>query len=842
MKKTLFCTLALSALSAPLHAQSGDTLRVNSEVDSFAIAENLYTQCRGTSDPTDRAAGMRSTAELFADFARRFPNSKNRQKAIYYQALCLAEAGDQSAANVCLGTLANSTHGEYAAAAAYKLATQAYERQMWDKALGYYRITARESRRDDLRHDALYRSGNVQLQLGHRKEAEETFRSLQVIKNVKPVLRQSAIFAIAQMKVEDEDDAAAYANFRSILDMPNLDQEIAGKATLQAARLASRLGHNDESQELYARLTRMPGMQKYAGEAQMERILALYKEEKFDEVVKLAARHSGALEDPVKEARRDVIVGQSYIEVKEYERAMEWFAAAEKAQPKTAVAADAGYRRIICAQQVPGVNFFHLTEKYLGTYAVAGSATAGLPCVDLVRLMYADRLLLFDAPAAARQFDALNLDQIPEVLRADTLYKKAWSASQSDNYDPIPTLDSFIATYPQHTRMPDALTLRGSSNLKLNKVSEALVDFDRVIKEFPKADATAVCYQKAAQACAGTDPKRMAAYYEGLISYYGEKVKEGGHGKPAAIAEAHYNIGCALYDTDPAAAVPHFREARTMNAEQYANLVDLRLVQCYFKMKDTENLRQCLQTLKQSNPSTYNGLPPAILRWCGWSCFQSQKYLDANTFLTDALAREPKEKYQAVDGKTYERPKVEPIVWKTLAKSRLELGSYRRGLEAAQFYVSMETQPYRKAEGMCDEAMLLIFLHRTEEAKKVCEEAIELGIDGPIKSALFLAMGDACYSEGEYAEAAKYYGRTANVVSDKDLKPLALYKITCALLKCGREGEAQPYSEALRTEFPGWNPSKRVDDIMKRAPQPSAPAPQQAGPQDGAEATEAQPA
>lgn len=825
MKKALLCTLACAALAAPLHAQYGDSLSVHAQEDSFAIAEQLYMQARNVADPTDKTQAMRRAAELFADFIQRYPSSSLRQKAMYYQALCLADAGDLAASNAKLGVLANTTRGEYAAAAAYKLATQAYSRMMWDKALGFYRIAVRETQRQELRHDALYRCGNVQLQMGRRKDAEETFRSLQVLKGVKPLLRQSAVFAVAQMKVEDGNDAAAYAQFRNLLNMTELDAEIAGKATLQAARLAARLGKNDESQQLYSKLVGMPGMAKYASEAQMERILALFKQHKYTEVVALAESAHAPLEDAAKEARRDVIVGQSCLETKAYAKAVDWFAAAEKAQPQTALAADAGYRRIICAQQVQGTNFFHIAEKYLGTYAVAGSPTADLPCVDLVRLMYADRLMLFDAAAAARQFDALNMDQLPESLRADTEYKKAWTAAQSDNYDPLPTLEHFIATYPKDARVPDALALRGAHYAKTHRLAKALADFDRVIAEFPQSEACAACYQKAAQACATEDPKRMVKYYEGLINYYAELVKRGGHGKPAAIAEAHYNIACALYDTDPAKAVPHFQEARTMNAEQYASLVDLRLVQCFFKMKDTENLRQALKGLKEANPSTYGGLPPAILRWCGWACFQARNYPDAHTFLTDALLREPKEKYTAADGKQYERAKVEPIVWKTLAKTRLELRQYQAGLEAAQFYVSMETQPYRKAEGMGDEAQLLVALGRTAEAKKVCEEAIALGIDGPIKSSLFLTMGDAYYSEGEYAEAAKYYGRTANVVSDKELKPLALYKISCALLKCGREGEAKPYGDSLKEEFPDWVAPAAASMLMERAPQPSKPAP-----------------
>ena len=134
----------------------------------------------------------------------------------------------------------------------------------------------------------------------------------------------------------------------------------------------------------------------------------------------------------------------------------------------------------------------------------------------------------------------------------------------------------------------------------------------------------------------------------------------------------------------------------------------------------------------------------------------------------------------------------------------------------------MEKQPYRQAEGMRDQALLLIGLNRGAEARKLCETAIAMGIDGPIKSTLFIALGDAYYIDREYSEAAKYYGRTANVVSDKELKPLALYKIICALKRCGKEGEASQYEQALRTEFPNWQPDVNLQTFMDAQPAPKA--------------------
>ncbi|MBP3498512.1 MAG: tetratricopeptide repeat protein [Akkermansia sp.] len=828
MKKQFSTMLALGVSLVPAFAQQPESadapLVANAESDGYAIAEQLYSQARATTDAAARSQAMSQAARLFGNYAAKFPKSPNREKAIYLQAICQAESGDAAASNSTLGTLANNHKGEYAAAAAYKLANQATERQMWQKAIGFYHITVRETQRAELRNDALYRLGRAQLQSGKRKEAESTFRTLQVMQGIDPLILQTSLLSMAQMKTEDGKDAEAYSLFKNILSMKTLDERVRGTATLQAARLAARLGKNDESQQLYNRLTGMKGMEKYAGEAQMENILSLYKAGKYAEVVRRASTQPRSLDDPAKEARRAIIVGQSAMEIKQYEAAALWFEMAERSQPGTPLAADAGYRRMICIQQVRGANFFQQAEKYLSTYAVPGSATVALPCVDLVRLMYADKLMTADIAASARQFDALNFENLPEAVRPDAMYKKAWTAAQGNAYDPLPTLTQYIDSFPADHRMPEALTLRGTFLGKQNKINEALADYDRVIRDYPDSDSVAVCWQRAAKLCAGRDADKMVHYYQGFIRQCAELTKQGQQIKPGALAEAHYNVAGVLAEKDPAAAVPHFQEARTMYPEQYASLVDLRLVQCFFKMKDAENLKSALEVLERSNSASYNALPPAILRWCGWTRFQSHDYLSANKYLSDALPREPREKYTAADGSEQERPKVEPIVWKTLAKARLELQLYARGLEAAEHYVSMEKQPYRLAEGMRDQAMLLIGSNRGADARKVCETAIALGIDGPIKSSLFITLGDAYYLDHEYGEAAKYYGRTANVVSDKELKPLALYKIVCALKKCGKDGEAVQYEQALKNEFPQWSPASHVilklDDPNFGAPQP----------------------
>ena len=801
--------LLLLMLAAPhLSAQQADRpLAANPRQDAMAIAEQLYAQARAQAgDPAQKRDIYLRAADLFSQYTRKFPKAEDKDKALYLQAVCLEEAGDPASANETLGALANTMHGEYAAAAAYKLGTQAADRSLWDKAAGYFRLVVRESKRPQLLHDSLYRLGRAQLQQGKKKDAETSFRRLCDMQGVQPSIAQAGLLALAQVKIDNHEDETAFALFTRLLAMPGLDKSIHGVATLQAARLAARLGKDREAQALYEQVAQMDNMAQYTAEAQLDAIVRLYKKKDYEGILKQVSQSYHPLNDPEKEARRALIVGQVYMDMERYEDATGWFEMAEKQQPGSQIGADAAYRRIVCAQHLRDANVVSLAQKFLSVYAIPGSATERLALCDWVRFTYADRVMTVDVEEAARQFDAIRIDQLPAAMRADAEYKKAWTAAQGHTYDPIPTLNHYVATYKDDRRLPEVYTLRGAVFAKQGKIGEALRDFDHVIAQYPESEVIPICLQKAAQASTG-DTQRMIRYYEGLIACRGKV-------KPAAIAEAHFCIAHALYDTQPQDAIPHFKEARTINPEHYASRVDQGLVQCYFKLKDAENLQKALEELEKANPASYNALPPGILRWCGWMNYQKKNYREADKLLTDALAREPKESYTAADGSRKERPQVEPLVWKCLARTRLELRKYESGYEAAQHYLSMETQPYRRAEGMRDMAQLLLGLSRVAEARALCEEALAMGIDGPIKSSLFIALGDTYYAEKSYDEAAKYYGRVANVVSDPELKPLSTYKLTCALTKCGKNVEAKQYRDALKAEFPGWEPSMEVRLFM----------------------------
>ena len=106
---------------------------------------------------------------------------------------------------------------------------------------------------------------------------------------------------------------------------------------------------------------------------------------------------------------------------------------------------------------------------------------------------------------------------------------------------------------------------------------------------------------------------------------------------------------------------------------------------------------------------------------------------------------------------------------------------------------------------MLDKASILLGLGKYADARKTAEDALALGVEGPLMASLKIVLGDISYAEKKFDEAAKHYGVTAELfVNDAELKPKALFKAAEALDKAGRKSEASQYRARLQKEFPDW--------------------------------------
>lgn len=154
---------------------------------------------------------------------------------------------------------------------------------------------------------------------------------------------------------------------------------------------------------------------------------------------------------------------------------------------------------------------------------------------------------------------------------------------------------------------------------------------------------------------------------------------------------------------------------------------------------------------------------------------------------------------------------VKKVIWRNLAKVRLALKKYDRALVASNNFLKVEDQPYRRADGMLDKASILLGLGKYAEARKTAEEALALGVEGPLMASLKIVLGDISYAEKKFDEAAKHYGVTAELfVNDAELKPKALFKAAEALDKAGPQVGGFPVPRPPAEGIPGLEAGRGV--------------------------------
>lgn len=766
-------------------------LVANPEQDSLDMADMLYKQSQDPqikANPQEHARLLDLSLRKYLEFAQRFPQSAQAPLAEYRAAMCLTELGRKADAHILFQRLTQTGTPALIAASAYRLATDAATAGETDKAIQYYQLVIRNAEQNDLKVDAQYRLGRLFLASGNPEAAGTMFCA--VIGNPQADSKFVLVsrMGYAALCADAGRLGEAYSEYRKVLDTPGVDARNRGIAILQAATLATKLKKNAEAHSLYEQLLKDETLKEMAPEGRMGLLLGLYNMGKYKEILAQYEQQKG-MKMPTKEGqvRLLMLMGQTAYKLKEYQKAADFFLEAEKGVPYTQEAMQASFYRLLCYNELKQKDLPQRAQSFLNHYAKA-FPTSELH--DMVRLMAAESLFNTSPADAAKFYASIDFDKLPPKMRSDILYKSAWAVAQAGNRGvAAELLSKFIERYPQDARICEALTLRGDMYAKTKKEAEALLDFDRVIARWPQAESAAAAWQRAAQIYAGRqDLANMAKYYEGLIKNFPKA-------SPAALAEAHFLLGRAAFDQgDFKSSIAHMSEAKTLDPQKYGEQVNVLTVLSYHRLQDVNKLKEALETLQKENPGAVSRVPDVIPAWLGLQAYGMKDLETADKYMTWATQND-------------QLQNVKKVIWRNLAKVRLALKKYDRALVASNNFLKEEDQPYRRADGMLDKASILLGLGRYADARKTVEEALALGVEGPLMASLKIVLGDISYAEKKFDEAAKHYGITAELfVNDAELKPKALFKAAEALDKAGRKSEASQYRARLQKEFPDWKP------------------------------------
>ncbi|MCX6875333.1 MAG: tetratricopeptide repeat protein [Verrucomicrobia bacterium] len=778
--------LACGTLGAQIpRAQPVDpTLRPDSANDLFARGKNLYDSAQTSTDLENRQACFDRAAGIFTTYLNDFPTHPNAEMAWWYLGNSYYQGGRLDEAKRCFHTLLNRYgKGKWAAAAAYTLAADHYNKTEYNLAAPLFERFAQNAAKAEDRSRGNYFAGTCYRMLGQDREAITAFQK--VLEDPAGVLfAPQSRLALGHLSVKAGKLPEALAIFEQILASP-CQVKLRGEAALHAALTATKLEQTALAEKYLRTIMTTPGMEGFRLDAQTALMANHFTKKEYAKVIEIF-RSTALKAEGEKEATRLMIVARSYLRLQQPHEALTHFREVERlVDPQQDMAFQASYYRLLCFFQIEGR---HLPDQVDGFLQIYRKSRFEDPRVHTAMLMKAETLFANqDIPAAAKVYSEINASRISEKNRAGLLYQRGWCLAEAgDPQGAIRSLSDFISKYPTDPRLLSAIAKRASAYTAGAEPAKAILDFDRLTAPGTPADLTSFAWLESARLrrSEGKLPD-MIVRYQGLLA----NVKDL---KPKLQAEANYWIGQGLTKTNASKdAVPYLEKARALNPETYAKHAGLLLTLGYFAAQNSQQLAAEIDLAIKANYDT--DIPEQVLQWAGMQKYNSDDFAAAARFL--ALVASPKE--------PRETPKE---VWRYLAKARLETGDAEGALSATVNVLEVEDNPGWKADGLLDRGRALLALNRPADARTATDEALALRPQGRTMAGLRILSGDLKLLDNDSAGAAAEYTIVVGFHEDKDLKPLALHKLIAILEKQGDRAGTEKYRRQLQTEFPEWKP------------------------------------
>jgi len=389
--------------------------------------------------------------------------------------------------------------------------------------------------------------------------------------------------------------------------------------------------------------------------------------------------------------------------------------------------------------------------------------------------------------AAAAVYNEINANKVSEKNRPGLLYQRGWCLSEAgDAQGTIRSLNEFVTKYPSDARIPNAIAKRAKAYAETAELAKAIADYDRLTADHMPDDLASFAWLESARLrrTANNIPD-MILRYQGLLGHVKNLTEN-------LQAEANYWIGWGMVKSNTAKdAIPYLEKARTLRPDAYRKHAGLLLSLGYFASQDQKKLSEEIDLAIEWNYES--DIPNQAIQWSGMQSYNMGDYKVAAKTL--ALVSNPAE--------PRETPKE---VWRYLAKSRLEIDDPDGALLAANHVLEVEDNSGWKADALLDRGRALLALKRTEDAQKSANEALALHPQGHTSAGLNILVGDLEMKSGDLKTAAGKYLIVVEFHDDKDLKPLALWKLIQVLDQQSDQAEAAKYRQKLTTEFPAWKP------------------------------------
>ncbi|MEN9975720.1 MAG: hypothetical protein RLZZ282_1726, partial [Verrucomicrobiota bacterium] len=763
-------------------APEDSTLTPDASNDFFLRGKNLYDSAQTSTNLETRVDDYRRASQIFAEYLTAFPNHPNAQLAWWYLGNSYYQSGQIDDAKRCFHTLLNRYgKSKWAAAAAYTLAAEHYNKAEYAFAAPMFERYAEFAAKPDERPRGHYFAGNCYRLLGRDRDATTSFKKVIDDPDGSLFAPQSKV-ALGLLTLKAGKSIDALALFDDVSTSP-APAKIRGEATLHAALAATKLDQLDRANHYLALILRTPGMEDFRPDAQISLMGNLFAKNQYKEVIDLF-RDGSLKAQGDKEAARLMIAARAFLRLKQPTQALALFRNVEQlVNPESDLAFHAAYYRLLCFFQIEGRHLPDQVDAFLQLYQKNRPSDSR---IHTALMMKAETLFSRkETAAAAKIYSEVNASAVSEKNLPGLLYQRGWClAIAGDHQGAIRSLTDFISHYPNDPRIPSALGKRAMAYAQTDEPQKAIADFDRLTSPGSPDDLVSFAWLESARL------RRSENNFADMITRYLGLLKNVNSLSDNLQAEANYWIGWGLVKSNTAKdSIPYLDKARALRPDAYHKHAGILLALGYFSSQDANKLTA--EIILAIDGKYISDIPDQAIQWSGMQSFNAGDYPMAAKALS--LIASPDE------------PRATPKeVWRYLTKARLEIAQPAAALTAADNVLAIEDNPAWKADGLLDRGRALLALDQPADARKAADEALALRPQGRTSAGLRILLGNLEMKANNPQKASAEFLIVVNFHEDKDLKPLALSKLIAALDQQNDPSEAQKYRLQLKTEFPNW--------------------------------------
>ena len=724
-------------------------------------------------------------APEYQKYLEDYPGAPGRANAYFSLGECYRNLGKPGPARSSFQKVLDDLgESDFAGPAAYALAEMAFTNKNYAAALPLFHRSAAKSKEPAVALSARYFEARCLEILDRKDEACDIYLQVAEVKGPNPYredARQTGA-ALALARGRKTDALRQYEALSNETQKPALKAEAMVRAGLLAVDLEQPekgkidKAMADKANTLLQKARNLPEAGRWRGIAQVGLLRLQFQSGQYAQLLSDYKKVQAQIPE---EARAEVMLfaANSQRQLGQTKEAEDTYTEIIAKYPNREEAKDARYQRLINVYNSDPNALLAEVDEYLKSSPTPERA-------DQAKLLKAEALYKQQKYAeAAPIYAELRASQLSPKLRGETAYKLGLCYLQTKDVPGIiEAFGYFVQAFPDNPQAPFALAQRALVYQQEKNYTAALSDLNMILTKYPGAkEREAALQEKALILGQQNDPKGMTDAFRQLLKEFP---------KSTVAAQAQYYIGkTALEAKDYKTALTALNAARQLNKDQYYNLATVRIISCYFYMKDRAALTREIDNFMASSAPT--NVPAEILESVGTDYYNEKNYPAA-------------EKYLSALGKIDNRGNVKPDFWFYLGDAASRMKHFEEAENAFSNYLQSATDPAGKAKVLLALGAVKISAHKADDAQKIAEEIMTLQPEGRVNAEARLLAGDVQLERGRFDDASKAFMGVALLYDDPAITPRALQKAASAYQKAGKTEEADRVSRQLREKYPNY--------------------------------------